>query len=86
MLITARLFASFREAVGAQSIALELGSEPTVGSLKSALREQFPQLGPALESAMVAVNLDYVGPAHELRPGDEVAIIPPVSGGAQREL
>ena len=46
-----------------------------------ALRDAYPGLDPALAAAMVAVNLEYVGPDFRLNPGDEVAIIPPVSGG-----
>ena len=77
------MFASFREAVGAGSVRLELGPQPTVRELIDALRREHPQLGPALDSAMVAVNLEYVGSDYRLDEGDEVALIPPVSGGVR---
>lgn len=77
-----RLFASFRQAVGAGEVEVALGEQPRVRDLLAALRQAFPALGPAADSAMVAVNLEYVGPDYRLQPGDEVAIIPPVSGGA----
>ena len=86
MLVRARLFASFREAAEAPTVVVNLGDEPRVSDLLAALREQYPRLGPGLESAMVAVNLEYVPPDYLLRDDDEVAIIPPVSGGQQREL
>jgi molybdopterin converting factor subunit 1 len=77
-----RLFASFRQAVGVGQVDLQLGDQPRVGDLLAVLRREYPALGPAADSAMVAVNLEYVGPDYRLEPGDEVAIIPPVSGGA----
>ena len=49
--------------------------------LLSALDREYPRLGPALQNAMVAVNLEYVGPDYRLGAEDEVALIPPVSGG-----
>ena len=83
MIVKARLFASFREAVGAAVLELELGPRPTVGDLLTVLRRDYPRLGRTVASAMVAVNLEYVGPEFELSEHDEVAIIPPVSGGAR---
>lgn len=81
MNLRVRLFASFRQAVGAGEVDVRLGERPCVGELLAALRREYPALGPAADSAMVAVNLEYVGPDYRLEPGDEVAIIPPVSGG-----
>jgi len=81
LLVKARLFASFRETVGATAVELQLGPEATVRDLLAALRREHPALGTALDSAMVAVNLEYVDQEHRLVEGDEVAIIPPVSGG-----
>lgn len=81
MLVRVQLFASFRQAVGSPSLELDLTAEPSVGELLARLRVDVPELGPAVDRAMVAVNLEYVGPEHRLAAGDEVAIIPPVSGG-----
>lgn len=83
MILKARLFASFREAIGSGVLELQLGPRPNVGELLRVLRRDYPQLGPAIDSAMVAVNLEYVGSDFELSEDDEVAIIPPVSGGAR---
>jgi MoaD family protein len=83
MIVKTRLFASFREAVGAAVVELELGPRPSVRDLLGLLRRDYPRLGRALDNAMVAVNLEYVGPDFELSEHDEVAIIPPVSGGAR---
>jgi molybdopterin converting factor subunit 1 len=81
MKMNVRLFASFRQEVGAGQVEVELEPSPRVRDLLEALRGRHPGLGPALDRAMVAVNLEYVGPDYRLHEGDEVAIIPPVSGG-----
>jgi MoaE-MoaD fusion protein len=52
-----------------------------VDELLKRLRERFPALAPRLDSAAVAVNLAYVARDRALAAGDEVALIPPVSGG-----
>jgi MoaD family protein len=75
------MFASFRESVGARSVEVELGTAPTVGDLLAELGRRYPALGPTVERALVAVNLEYVGSDFRLSPADEVALIPPVSGG-----
>jgi molybdopterin synthase sulfur carrier subunit len=56
----------------------------TVAALVDWLRSRGPQFADALKDRAVvriAVNQDYVGWDHELRPGDEVALFPPVTGG-----
>ncbi len=60
-------------------IALETGE--TVGSLAGKLAMQFPRLGQSI-GLRLAVNRHYVALDHVLQDGDEVAVIPPVSGGA----
>lgn len=81
MNVRIRLFASFREAVGSNSLSWTAPDHSTVGEVVAALREAHPKLGPAAEKAMLAVNQEYVGPELRLKDGDELALIPPVSGG-----
>jgi molybdopterin converting factor subunit 1 len=76
-----RLFASFREAVGSNTLAWTAPDASTVSEVVAALREAHPKLGPALDRAMLAVNQEYVEPELRLQDGDELALIPPVSGG-----
>jgi molybdopterin synthase catalytic subunit len=77
MKITVRLFAGLREQAGWRQRELE-GIER--------LADVWPALalGPEPEGLLYAVNRAYAGPDQELRDGDEVALIPPVSGGAFR--
>ena len=60
----------------------ELRAGESVSGLLAALREEGRVNEAALRTAAVAVNRDYVRGEHVLRDGDEVAILPPVSGGA----
>jgi len=64
----------------------ELRAGESVSGLLAALREEGRVSEAALRSAAVAVNRDYVRGEHVLRDGDEVAILPPVSGGAGKKV
>ena len=81
MKVRVRLFASFREAVGGGTLTWDAPDGATVSDVVSALREAYPGLGPAAEKALLAVNQEYVGGDLKLNEGDELALIPPVSGG-----
>ena len=81
MQIRVRLFASFREAVGQGALTVEAPERATVGQVVAQLRAAHSRLGPGLDRAMLAVNQEYVGPDFRLHDGDELALIPPVSGG-----
>jgi molybdenum cofactor biosynthesis protein MoaC len=83
MEVELRLFATLRERAGRDRIALELGEGATVAdALAAAARE--PGLGELLAAMPVraALNREYVGDGAPIRDGDELALIPPVSGGA----
>jgi molybdopterin synthase catalytic subunit len=83
MTITVHLFAVLRERVGSDSVEVELADGATVADAMEALAER-PRLGELLERlpVLMAVNRDYADPDTALAPGDEVALVPPVSGGA----
>lgn len=75
-----RLFASYREAAGAGRIDLDLAPGAAVGDAVAEVARRHPQI--AGGRALVARNRQYVTPDAPLAEGDEVALIPPVSGGA----
>lgn len=83
MIIQVRLFAMLRERAGTGTLELELGSGATVADALRALSEREP-LGAMLERMPVrmAVNRDYASADTILSAQDELALIPPVSGGA----
>jgi molybdopterin synthase catalytic subunit len=82
MQVHVRLFASYREAVGARELDLELPEGATAEQVIERLAAQYPRFAGLATRAMVARNREYVRRDAPLAPGDEVALIPPVSGGA----
>ncbi len=82
LIVTVTLFAALREAAGESPIHLSPPPGARVGSLWPMLVERFPDLAPHGAFVAFAVNHAYVKPDHPLRDGDEVALLPPVSGGA----
>ncbi len=85
MVIQIRLFAVLRERLGSDTLELRLPRHTTVGEALRRLRE-LPALSPLAEGVPVvmAVNREYADDATILAPGDELALIPPVSGGEAR--
>lgn len=79
--VRVRLFAALVEAAGREVIELSLPAGATVRTVLEAAGERVPAVGRYGASLLTAVNLDYVTRDHPLRDGDEVALIPPVSGG-----
>ncbi len=82
MRVRVRAFASLRQTLGASDLSLDLPTGATVAQLLERLRGDYPAVTPLLSRAIVAVNQDYTDRSHPLVSGDEVAIFPPVSGGA----
>jgi molybdopterin synthase catalytic subunit len=80
--IRVRLFAMQRETAGMKEIRLEVPIGATVDDAWSAVVEVVPALAPGRTSLRFAVNGDYADPDRALADGDEVACIPPVSGGS----
>src|SRR4051794_37874421 len=81
MQVTIRLFAGLRERAGAPTLAVDVPQPGTVADLLAAL-EGTPLGGMPARSFIVAVNRTYATPTQTIEAGDEVALIPPVSGGA----
>ena len=79
MKVRVKLFAALREQAGTRERELELADDAGVGDVWAAL-----DLGAEPRGLVYAVNRAYVERATRLRDGDEVAVIPPVSGGAFR--
>jgi len=88
MHVRVRLFASYREAAGAGEVELDLADGATVGDAVAALRRRYPAIQPAgSDRALVAArNREYATRDTTLADGDEVALIPPVSGGADARI
>ncbi|RRB00045.1 MoaD/ThiS family protein [Larkinella rosea] len=78
--VSVQLFGITREIVGTSALTLDLPKTGQVGELLSNLKEQYPALT-GLRSLLVAVNGEYAELNQPLHPNDEIALIPPVSGG-----
>ena len=81
MRVRVLLFAILRDATGAGQIALDVERGATAGVAGALLAEKFPALQGYLSRIAYAVNQSYVPATTELHEGDELALIPPVSGG-----
>ncbi len=80
--IRARLFAMQREIAGTNRLELELPDGADIEAAWDALVERFPALAPGRASVRFARNAEYAEPTTALADGDELAFIPPVSGGS----
>ncbi|EAY28893.1 molybdopterin converting factor subunit 1 [Microscilla marina] len=74
------LFGIARDIVGGASLALEVEEKTTVEALIVHLHKVYPDFD-RLTSLMIAVNSDYAKGEVVLKENDEIALIPPVSGG-----
>ena len=79
--LTIKLFATLRERARAAELSREFPDGTTVGEIWSRLLGEFPALGGHHDGVAFAVNQEYVNEGFRPRNEDEVAFIPPVSGG-----
>ncbi len=79
--VTVRFFASYREKAGRSQLEVELPTGATVADVSTVIHKRFPQITDVTEGLLLAVNAEFAEPDHILKEGDEVAFIPPVSGG-----
>jgi molybdopterin converting factor subunit 1 len=84
MHVRVRLFALARERAGRSELELELPAAASVADLRAALRQRWPELAAVWSRAMIAVNQEYAEDVAIIPAGAELAVIPPVSGGAGR--
>jgi molybdopterin converting factor subunit 1 len=84
MHVTVRLFARLRELAGAAELQRDVPEGGTALDVWNGLARDFPALADYTRAISVAVNEDYARLSASLRDGDEVAFLPPVSGGSER--
>ena len=81
MRVTVRLFARLRDITGASELTRDIAQGATIESVWRQLAGEYPELGRYERSISSAVNADYARMDQVLSEGDEVAFLPPVSGG-----
>lgn len=75
-----KAFGVSREMIGTRMLEVDLPDGSKVDDLRTVLFQKYPSLS-NLKSLYVAVNNEYAGEQSILKEGDEIALIPPVSGG-----
>ncbi|MEO6070622.1 MAG: MoaD/ThiS family protein [Chitinophagaceae bacterium] len=80
MTITVLAFGIAKEMIGGSTVMLQVREDIKVSDLRIVLEKQYPSLKD-LTSVLIAVNNEYATAENRIREGDEIAIIPPVSGG-----
>jgi molybdopterin converting factor subunit 1 len=81
--VTIRFFARLKNIAGLELLSLDLSSECTLKQLVFRLEEIVPNLKGALSAGHVqmAINQEFADQSASVKPGDEVAFLPPFSGG-----
>jgi len=81
MHLRVRLFAYCAEAVGKREIVIKINNGMTLGDLKEHIVSLYPALKPFFQGLAFAVNGEMAEKDAALKDGDEVSLLPPVSGG-----
>jgi molybdopterin synthase sulfur carrier subunit len=80
MEVNVLFFGITKDLVGRQQVDIDLTIPITVAEFKDLLQEKFPKLSD-LKAVAIAVNSEYADDAMIIKANDEIALIPPVSGG-----
>ena len=86
MKVRARFFGLYRELVGNNQADLEVEDKTSLAEIKQKIFVSFPQLAAFKDNMLLAVNSEYSTAAQQLKEGDEIAVLPPLSGGADIEI
>jgi molybdopterin synthase catalytic subunit len=81
MRIHVKFFAILRDKTGTAEAAVEVPDGTSAGGAVEAVTQRYPAAREVLARVAVAVNREYASRETVLRDGDELALIPPVSGG-----
>ena len=79
--ITVKVFAVLREILGVEEFYMRIHENISCQEVLALLKSTHGERVSILESSLLAINGHYAGPHSRLSPGDELAILPPVSGG-----
>jgi molybdopterin synthase sulfur carrier subunit len=81
MTVGVTFFSWFKDLSGCGRTTESLPEGATIEDLLRALWSRYPRLEPMQRSMLIAVGVDYQDRDYRLKPGDEVALFPPVQGG-----
>ena len=81
MKVSPHFYAQLRDVVGQEALDIDLSDGTTVGDLLEQLYQRFPGLRAHDKSILAGVGVEFVDRNYKLKPGEEIAIMPPVQGG-----
>jgi molybdopterin converting factor subunit 1 len=81
MTVKTLFFAHYQDIVGVREQSVSLADPATIRLLADDLQRRYPGLGDLLAQSRVAVNAEFADADTTLHPGDEIAWMPPMSGG-----
>lgn len=79
--VSIKLFAVYQDVIGKSEITQNLSAGTSAGDVLQGLIDKYPQLAQWRSVTRLGINLDFVEADHPLQDGDELVLIPPVSGG-----
>ena len=83
MKVTVKTFAALRDIIGTANVEIDVSSDASVREVLRVDNELYPKMDKIASQIMIAVNMEYVDLDHTVHQNDEVALIPPVSGGSK---
>ncbi|MCH8829921.1 MAG: MoaD/ThiS family protein [Planctomycetes bacterium] len=81
MKLNVKLFAQARDAVGENSVLLDVPDDARVADLRESLGKTCPQIAPLIPNLLIAVDNEYADDSLRINGEQEFACFPPVSGG-----
>ena len=81
MKVRVQFYAQLRDLVGMRELDVDLAEGATVRDLLEKIYAQQPALRPHDKSILIGAGMEFVERNYELKPGEEIAIMPPVQGG-----
>ena len=81
MNVRVQFYAQLRDLAGASELNVDLPDKATVGELLAKIYEKVPTLHSRDKSILIGAGVEFVDRSYELKPGEEISIMPPVQGG-----
>ncbi|PYJ52178.1 MAG: thiamine S protein [Verrucomicrobia bacterium] len=81
MNIRVQFYSHLRDLAGGSELSIDLPDKATVGDLLTKIYEKVPTLRSRDKSILIGVGVEFVDRNYELKPGEEISIMPPVQGG-----
>jgi molybdopterin converting factor small subunit len=81
MRCTVQFFSQLKEIAGASEMTLDLPAGTSIAELLARLYVDFPELAKWDRNLLIGIGVDFVERDQEIRPNDQIAIMPPVQGG-----